>query len=432
MIDKTQNEEAEFSVLGAVMLEQQSMDSISFLRPEFFTTHDRSTLFAAMEKIHSSGGSIDIVTLLECDSSLSRELISYCIDYVPTTFHLGKYAQIVKDCHTFRELLNSCDEAKKKALRCEDIGQAIDSAESEVLKVRELGRTNKSNTIQQTLQSTFKELEHRYKNRGKILGIPSGFKDIDELTAGFQKGNFIILGGRPGSGKTSFVSNVVENICKHGEKVLFFSLEMSAEELMNRLISGVGRIDSGRIRSGDFASKINNWNLEIDDNPYQTILDIRASARRHKRSEKGLGLIVVDYLQLMRVHTKTNSREQDVSTISREFKLLAKELGIPIIVLAQINRGVESRENKRPRCSDLRESGSLEQDADMVMFTYRESEYCDECKKKKADCGKGHYNTGEIIIDKQRGGRVGSVDMAWLGELCRFESITKPKNEARY
>lgn len=438
------NEEAELSILGAIILEPDSMDKISDIRPDNFTTQERSRIFQAMQDLHSDRKSIDPVTIRSQDKSISKKQIDFLIDYVPTSANIRQYARYVLDSAKRRDLITACEIARDKAVSVADIKEAVDAAEAEISAVRNQTHTGISLSISQTLKTAFKDIEERYKNRGKIIGLATGYTLIDEMTCGFQKGDLIIIAGRPSMGKTSIAMNIAENICKDGNSIQFFSLEMTGSQLVQRNLASVGRVNSQRMRTGNFtdadwpkmtdaAGKINKWNMNIEDTPSQTLLDIRASARRQSRSKQGLELIIIDYLQLIDSHEKHQSREQEVAKMSRSLKQLAKELNVPVIVISQLNRGLEARADKRPVNSDLRESGSLEQDADVIIFVHRESYYCPDCKRLNIDCGKNHFNQAEAIISKQRNGPTGTVNLLWFGELCRFENQAKDyQKEAEY
>jgi replicative DNA helicase len=270
-----------------------------------------------------------------------------------------------------------------------------------------------------------------------ITGVPTGFTDLDNMTSGLQGGDLIIIAGRPSMGKTAFCLNLVEYATMHADKPItsaVFSLEMGKEQLVQRMLCSVARIDASRVRNGKLAQSefptlvnaagvIAEAPIFIDDTPAITVLELRAKARRLKQ-EHNLGLIVVDYLQLMQ-GSNPESRQQEISEISRSLKALAKELNVPVIALSQLNRSLESRTDKRPILADLRESGAIEQDADVIMFLYRESVYCDACKKRDNSCNEGHERNAEVIVGKQRNGPLGVEQLTFLGEYTRFESQSR-------
>lgn len=427
------NEEAELSILGALLLDPDAMDKIPDIAPEHFTSDERSRIFRSMQALNTKGIAIDPITIRAHDETLSKRQLDFLVDYVPTAGNIRVYANYVLVCAKRRDLVAAIGRAKDAAIDTEDIKEAIDRAEGLISSVRNQTHTNGGVSVQSTLKDAFLALEQRFNQRGQMVGIPTGYKDIDSMTCGLQKGDLILLAARPSMGKTGFALNVAENICKAGYAVQFFSLEMTGSQLVQRNIASVGRVDAQRMRTGNFqdsdwqkmtsaAEIINTWKLQIDDGFAQTILDIRASARRQSRSKTGLDLVIIDYLQLINSHDRQQSREQEVAKMSRSLKQLAKELNVPIMVLAQLNRGLEARADKRPINSDLRESGALEQDADVIIFLHREAYFCPECRKKNSDCGKNHYNVSEAIISKQRNGPTGTVNLLWFGELCRFES----------
>ena len=271
-----------------------------------------------------------------------------------------------------------------------------------------------------------------------MTGVPTGFIDLDEKTAGFQRGDLIIIAGRPSMGKTAFALNIAQYAGIHGEPpqpVAVFSLEMSKEQLVTRLLCCEARVDASRLRTGHLidsdwdklmrgASALHDSKIFIDDTPAITVLELRAKSRRLK-AEEGIGLIVIDYLQLMRGGASIESRQQEISDISRSLKALAKELNVPVVALSQLNRSLENRPNKRPIMSDLRESGAIEQDADVIMFVYREAVYCDKCKNKEIQCDEDHERDAEIIIGKQRNGPIGTVNLTFMGEFTKFENQSR-------
>ncbi len=430
------NEEAELSILGAILYDPSLMDKISDIRAEHFTCEDRSAMFSIMSKMHEAGETIDAVTLRSKDNSITKAQINFLADLFYDAGNIIRYAIMVKDCAKRRNLVAACDEAREKAINTESIKEAIDAVESSVLAVRTVTNATAGASVQVVMKKAFADIEKRYNNKGKMTGLSTGFKDIDEMTAGLQKGDFIILAARPSMGKTAMALNIAEEVCKSGKSVQVFSLEMTGSQLVQRSLASVGRVDAQRMRSGNFIDsdwgklsganeKIFKWKLQIEDGFNQTLLDIRAAARRQSRTKQGLDFIIIDYLQLINSHDRQQSREQEVAKMSRSLKQLAKELNVPVMVLAQLNRGLEAREDKRPRNSDLRESGSLEQDADVIIFLHRETYFCPECRTLNEDCGKNHYNTAEAIISKQRNGPTGTVNLTWFGEICKFANGTK-------
>jgi replicative DNA helicase len=289
-------------------------------------------------------------------------------------------------------------------------------------------------SAKEIMKDTFEIIEELYHRKELVTGVPSGFTDLDHMTAGLQPSDLIIVAGRPSMGKTAFVLNLVEHASVHAATpvpTVIFSLEMSKEQLVQRMLCSVARVDASRLRTGNLAdsdwpkltegtARLSEAPIFIDDTPAITVLELRAKARRLK-AEHNLGMVVVDYLQLMQGHN-SESRQQEISEISRSLKALAKELGVPVIALSQLNRSLENRTDKRPIMADLRESGAIEQDADVIMFIFREAVYCEDCKSKERTCDKGHDKDAEIIIGKQRNGPIGTVHLTFLGQFTRFEN----------
>ena len=427
------NAEAEMSILGSVLYDPSLMDSIPTITPEHFTSPDRASIFATMSTMHAVGETIDSVTLRNANAAVTPEMINYLADLYYTAINIGKYAGIVKECAKRRELMQAIDDAKQKVISTPNFKEAIDAVEASILSVRGESHSSTSAGISHLLKTAFSDIEERYNNRGQITGLATNYHDLDAKLCGFQNGDLILLAARPSMGKTAFALNVAENVCINGKSVQFFSLEMSGSQLVQRNLASIGRVNSQRMRTGNFedvdfarmsvaAEKIHKWKMQIEEGFSVSLLDIRAAARKQKRSKDGLDLIVIDYLQLIDSHKKEFSREQEIAKMSRSLKMLAKELEVPVVVLAQLNRDLEKRENKRPVNSDLRESGSLEQDADVILFLHREAYFCPKCRSDDEVCGENHYNEAELIISKQRNGPTGTCKLVWFGEICRFEN----------
>ena len=348
----------------------------------------------------------------------------------PVSKNVEHYARIVKNKFQLRCIIDACNSAKDRAAgnSSDDISDLIDTIEKEILSIRnqhDQGGLTKASDI---LESTLEELEERISNDGSITGVVSGFSDLDGITAGFQRSDLIILAARPAMGKTALALNFATNALKSGAKVAFFSLEMSKEQLLMRIMSAEGRLDSSRLRKGDLneddqdrlvhaARVINGYSeqLAIDDTAGITLAELRSRCRRFQR-ENGLDLILIDYLQLMSGsrEVRKQGREREVSEISMGLKSLAKELNVPVITLAQLNRGPDARPDKRPKISDLRESGSMEQDADLILFVYRDEYY----NPNSEDTGKA-----EVIIAKNRHGGLETVKLAWLPNFVSFHNL---------
>ncbi len=439
--DTLKNIDAEISVIGACLLDTDAaIQASSRLTVNDFTNKNHRAVWSAIQTLSARNEPIDPVTLaaeIEKQGQLSniggRAYLAGLAAEVPTAGNVNFYINLVRDCTKRRDLCQVGRKIASEAINSASPAMALDRAETWLMGQRETGTSGKLVRISDLMGAKFKELEELYSNGGTPSGLLSGFPDLDEMTCGFQGGDLIIIAGRPSMGKTALALNIAENAALTGKEVLFFSLEMSKELLLNRLLASMAKVDANRFRSGQFkepdwskltiaAGHINCLSLTIDDRSDITALDVRSTARQAKR--KGtLDLIVIDYLQLIRPTKREQIREREVAEISRSLKALAKEMNIPIIVLAQLNRDIEANGTpRRPKPSDLRESGSLEQDADLILFPWREAVYCEDCKKKGRDCGKGHYRMAEIIIGKQRNGPTGTVKANWLGEFNRFES----------
>jgi len=433
--------EAEQSVLGGLLLEPDRLPEV-FLHPEDFHDKRHRLIFAAMLKLSCQGEPIDSVTLTSSfhqDNRLNdiggASYFADLMTVVPTAVSTPYYCRLVREASARRRLADVGRKIGEAAHSAESAAEALDQAETSLLELRSSSvEQNGPVEVSRLLKTAIDNLEKVNEVKGEIVGIPTGFHDLDRKTCGLQSSDLIIIAGRPSMGKTALGLNIAENAALSGNRVLVFSLEMSKQALVNRLIASNSKVDAHRFRNGQFqpsdwqkltdaAGRIHHMPLLIDDTPAPTALDIRAASRRVMR-DGGLALVVIDYLQLMRSITKYNVREREVAEISRSLKALAKELNIPVIVLAQLNRNLEAGTSpRRPIPSDLRESGSLEQDADLILFPWREAAYCPECRQHGRDCGKNHFRTAEIIIGKQRNGPVGSVPAAWLPEFCRFENL---------
>jgi replicative DNA helicase len=350
------------------------------------------------------------------------------VDYVPTAANIAYYSKIVKEKAISRNLITAATEIVTDGFDDQaDIDELLDKAQKAIFQISE----NRINTpyfaLNLILKDAIKYIGELYEKKESVTGVPTGFIDLDQKTAGFQRGDLIIIAGRPSMGKTAFALNIAQYAAVHAQPsypVVVFSLEMSKEQLVTRLLCSEARVDASRLRTGHLvegdwdkimrgADKLFEAKIFIDDTPAISVMEMRAKARRLK-AEHGIGMIVVDYLQLMRGGSSPESRQQEISEISRSLKALAKELSVPVVALSQLNRGLESRTDKRPIMSDLRESGAIEQDADIIMFVYRDEVY----NKENPDV-KGR---AEIIIGKQRNGPIGTVDLTFLGEFTRFEN----------
>lgn len=429
------NLEYEQSVLGGLLLDPESIDRISLDSTEFYSDGHR-IIFNAICAILEKGEPLDVIILaeqLERDGKLGQvgglAYLGALVQNTPSAANIHRYASAVKDRFMERRLLAVGDQIRTLAMGRGDVRGKLDETEELVWQLTE-SRKNDSRVspVGDVLTQAVEGIDERYNRDGEIMGLPTGFTDLDQKTCGLQRGDLIIVAGRPSMGKTALSLNIAENMAAAGAKGVVFSLEMGSVQLVNRLIAGVGRIDSHRLRSGklldeDWAkltyavSKIMAMSLWIDETAAVTTADIRATARKASRAMGGLDFILIDYLQLMgSKSSKTENRATELSEISRALKALAKELNVPVIALSQLNRSLEQRPNKRPIMSDLRESGALEQDADVIMFIYRDEVYNSDSMDK---------GTAEIIIGKQRNGPIGTVRLTFMGEYTRFGNYAR-------
>jgi len=432
------NEEAEISVLGAILLEKDAIIKVAdILTEDDFYSDAHRIVYATMVDLFEKHQPIDLITLTnklkekkQLDAVGGAGYISTLVNAVPSAANIVHYAKIIADKSLLRKLIESSGDITKLAYdEKEDTSRVLDEAEQKIFKVAEKHLKGKFIPIKSILEDSFERIDELHKDKDKLRGVPTGFKELDGILAGLQPSDLIIIAARPSVGKTSLALNMAENIAgKDGIPVAVFSLEMSKEQLVDRLLASEAKIDSWKLRTGnlddnDFPkigramATLSEAPLFIDDSPLINVLEMRTKARR-LQSEKGLGLIIVDYLQLMQGQGSKNSenRVQEISAISRELKGLARELSVPVVALSQLSRSVESRPDKRPILSDLRESGSIEQDADVVMFIYRDELYNSETDKK---------GIAEIIIRKHRNGPIGSVELFFKQEQTAFRSIDK-------
>ena len=444
-----QNLEAEMSVLGGILLENEALNrALESLRAEDFYRDAHRKIFSALISLSERNEPADLVTLtaiLKQQGTLEEiggsSYLSTLVDYVPTAANINYYCKIVKEKSIARELIRVATEIVGKGYEGGEVEASLDWAEGEIYKIAEMKSNQAFYATKDIVKDTIKTIEKLYDRKEQITGVPTGFTDIDNMTSGLQGGDLVVVAGRPSMGKTAFCLNLMEYASIHSSEPVvsaIFSLEMGKEQLVQRMLCSIARIDASRVRNGKLAQSefptlvnaagvIAEAPIYIDDTPAITVLELRAKARRLK-ADKGVGLIIVDYLQLMRGSNPEN-RQQEISEISRSLKALAKELSVPVIALSQLNRSLESRTDKRPMMADLRESGAIEQDADVIMFLYRESVYCDACKKRDNSCEKGHERDAEIIIGKQRNGPLGVERLTFLGEFTRFESRAERDDE---
>ncbi|GAQ95277.1 replicative DNA helicase [Thermodesulfovibrio aggregans] len=432
-----QSLEAEQAVLGAIILEGEAITkAIEILSPEDFYSERHRKIYQAMLELFDRNEPIDLITLTEHlrDKGELEDVggVSYLgtlTTVVPTAANIRYHAKLVREKALLRSLIRACTEIVTKVYEePEDAEEMIDFAERLIFEISEK-RTNTSfYHMKDVVKNTFKIIESMYEKKAVITGIPSGFKDLDALTSGFQPGDLIIIGGRPGMGKTAFSLNIAQHVgVELGEPVAFFSLEMSKEQIAMRLLSSIAMVNSSALRKGfitkrdweritDAAVKLSEAPIYIDDSSQMSVLEIRAKARRLKMEKGRLGLVIIDYLQLMRSRNTYDVREQEIADISRSLKAMAKELKVPVIALSQLNRSVEKSSDKRPTLANLRESGAIEQDADVIIFLYR-----DEVYNRKNAANKGR---AEVIVAKQRNGPTDTVLLTFLQDYTRFLDYT--------
>jgi replicative DNA helicase len=429
------NLEAEKSVLGAILIHNDAFNNAAeLIDPRDFFRDAHRRIFDKMVVLSERGDAIDLVTLKEelqrageLDEVGGPAYIASLADGVPRSANVEHYARIVKEKATLRNLIHSANRIISEAYQAEeDADLILDGAEKAIFEIAE-GRISAGFTpLRDLVQSSFATIEKLQEQRNAITGVPSGFQDLDALTAGFQPSDMIILAARPAMGKTSFVLNVAQNAGKKGKTVGVFSLEMSKEQLFLRLLTSEAMIDAHKFRTGYLTEKdygklshalgtLAELPIYIDDTPGIGMMEMRAKSRRLAAAHT-LDLIIIDYIQLMQGRGRFESRQQELTSISRSVKILAKELHVPIIALSQLSRAPESRTDHRPQLSDLRESGALEQDADLVMFIYRAEVY-DKEETKPEEAG-----TAEIIIGKHRNGPIGSVRLTFLSQFTKFEN----------
>ncbi len=440
-----QNLEAEMSVLGGVLLENEALNrALEFLRTEDFYRESHRKIFNALITLGDKNEPADLVTLTavlkdrgELEAVGGSTYLATLVDYVPTAANINYYCKLVKEKAVARKLIEASTNIATHGYEGGDMEEILDQAEKAIFEISENRIRPSYYPVKDILKDTFKSIEALYERKELVTGVPTGYHDLDKMTAGLQSSDLVIVAGRPSMGKTAFALNLVEYATTHADNsvpAVIFSLEMSKEQLVQRMLCSLAKVDAGRLRTGHLresdwpkltmaAGQLNETQIFIDDTPAISVLELRSKARRLK-AEHGLGLIIVDYLQLMR-GSNPESRQQEISEISRSLKALAKELTLPVVALSQLNRSLESRTDKRPMMADLRESGAIEQDADVIMFVYRESVYCEDCKSRERTCEKGHDKDAEIIIGKQRNGPIGTVHLTFRGEFTRFENQAK-------
>lgn len=426
--------EAEQSVIGSMLIDKTSIaEAMEVLKTEDFYKDAHKVIFNSILELYQKDIAVDIITLTEnlkakdkLDSAGGITYISELGGSVVSTANIQSYIKIVKDKSILRRLIKSSTKIIEESYKNQDdVLKAMDIAEKEIFNISSNRTTSEFEPMNVVLERGFLQIERLFNNKGETTGVPSGFRELDAKTSGFQKGDMVLIAARPSMGKTTFALNIAENAAlRSGKSIAIFSLEMSKDQLAYKLLCSQAHVDMLRLRTGNLDDK--DWEniakasgplaaakIFIDDTAGITVTEMRSKCRRLK-IEHGIDMILIDYLQLMSGGKGNESRQQEVSEISRSIKALAKEMECPVIALSQLSRAPEQRTDHRPMLSDLRESGSIEQDADLVMFLYRDEYYDKETEEK---------NVGECIIAKQRNGPTGTVKLAWLGQFSKFGNL---------
>ena len=432
-----QSIELEQGVLGAILLENEALVRVlEILNDRDFYQEAHRWIFQTMVELFEDNVPIDLLTVTERLRKNDRlgamggaSYLTELVDMVPTAANVSHHAHIVRDKAVLRGLIQTATTIVTESYEdSEDIDVLLDRAEQSIFEISQRKSTTGFANINTILKGSFKHIEQLYERKELITGVPTGFADFDRLTAGLQPADLIIIAGRPSMGKTALCLNIAQHVGGQvGRPVAIFSLEMSKEQLVMRMLCAEARVNSSSLRTGFLsredwprltkaAGTLSEARIHIDDSPAQSSLDVRAKARRLQAEVGDLALVIVDYLQLMQGRARIESRQQEISEITRSLKALAKELNVPVVALSQLSRAVEQRQQRRPQLSDLRESGAIEQDADVVVLIYRDEVYDPE----SSDKGKA-----EIIIGKQRNGPTGKIDLAFIGEYTRFENLRR-------
>ncbi|GAB6099635.1 replicative DNA helicase [Halanaerocella petrolearia] len=428
--------DAEKSTLGSMLLDSDAIaKSVELLTSDDFYWQSHATIFRVISRLFDKGEPVDLVTVnqqLREEEKLEdiggASYITSLIDSVPTAANIEHYAKIVEEKATLRRLIKVANQISRLGYSEEkEVSELLDEAESKIFEISQTKRVDGFSGVNDILIDTFDRLEQLQEHGDDVTGVPTGFRDLDKMTSGFQDSDLIIIAARPSMGKTALALNIAQYVAVEEDiPVGIFSLEMSKAQLVQRLLCSEAQVDSHRLRTGKLrevdwerlshaAGRLGESKIFIDDTPGITAMEMRAKARRIK-AEHGLGMILIDYLQLMQSSGNTESRQLEVSQISRSLKGLARELDVPVVSLSQLSRAVEQRNDKRPQLSDLRSSGSIEQDADLVSFIYRDEYYNPDTEKK---------GITEIIVGKQRNGPVGTVELAFQKEYTKFVDLSK-------
>lgn len=430
------NSEAEQTVLASCMIDHIAVEKVvNLLSYDDFYFEANKEIYDSIKQIHLQNIPVDAVTVFEelkkrgkIDYVGGFEYLATLTENIITSKNVEAYCNIIREKSTLRKLISASSEIIEKGYKENDeVQKIIELAESRIFAISQNRSINSFAEIKDVLMTVFNQLEDRAKSGGNITGLTTGYTDLDRMTSGLQRSDLILLAARPSMGKTALALNISMNAVKAGASVALFSLEMSKEQYVQRIISMESMVDSSKLRTGNLddddwtrlistMSLISNYNVYIDDTPSVSLFEMMSKCRRLK-IEKGLDLIVVDYLQLMSYGGRTDSRQQEISNISRGLKALARELDCPVMALSQLSRAPELRNDHRPIMSDLRESGAIEQDADVVMMLYRDEYYHKEESERKG--------ITDVIITKQRNGPVGTVELAWIGQYTKFGNIQK-------
>ena len=438
--------EAEQALLGSLIINPESFDKVgSFITTSDFYLEEHKHIYSALLKMYTQSKTIDTVTLVNTlveegdrDEAGGIQYISLIASSVPSVSNIKDYARIVKEKATLRTLIGICDDISQDAYdEASSVNSIVDSAEQKIFDLSHNNETKDFRHIRDILGNVYRDLETLAETGGAVTGAKTGFSGLDKMLVQMGKGDFIIVGARPGMGKTSFAMNIATNVAKNTKKaVAIFSLEMSGEQLVTRILSSEALVDSNRLRTGQLktedwdnlasvVSNLSECDIYIDDTSAISAPEMKAKLRRISN----LGLVVIDYIGLMQSTANTDNRAQQVGEISRNLKIMAKDFGIPIICCAQLNRATESRTGeggKKPTLSDLRDSGSIEQDADIVLFLYRDEYYKDISGAENAGATET-ANTAEVIVAKNRHGSVGNVKMGWIGQFTKFRTLDEDK-----
>ena len=427
---------AELAVLGAMFLDREAASlALEMLTGEDFYRPDHRQVFEAAEELYHSGVPIDMITVknkLEekqvFDQIGGLPFLANISTSVGSSANMRHYAAIVEEKSVLRRLIRTANNISQMSYEGKtDVNAIMDTAEKDIFDIMQNRHSDQFHHIRDIAVDSIEKIEDIYRSKGKLTGVPTGFVDFDQKTAGLQKSDLILLAARPSMGKTAFALNIIQNAAiRSNVPTAVFSLEMSREQLVNRMLCSEAMLDAQRLRTGELTDSdwadliqamgpLSQAPIYIDDTPGVTPMEVRSKCRRLK-VEKGLGLIVIDYLQLMSGNSRNDSRQQEISEISRSLKAIAREMEAPVIALSQLSRACEQRADHRPMLSDLRESGAIEQDADVVAFLYRDEYYFPDTEKK---------NQAELIIAKQRNGPTGTVDLTWMGQYTKFGNFLK-------